>query len=204
LGRAGDVQARASTAIALDGGQPSVAVQKNFYDHAVAEGVFDSRDNSMTLVNKIFYQIFNFGASEWEKSAWVNLVDNGTITKEQLPWSMFVGYLGSTTVPDAYRVPCQSKLVAVDAYTNELLNNSSSNNALMSSSAAIASARNYVTGISNIPTAAAAISHVANSVADLSHKSGGPVNLSVSDTAFEEFNNSNLNIIAFGNNEVWL
>jgi len=204
LGRAGDVQSRAATAVTLNGEQPSVALQKNFYQHAVAEGVFNLSDNSMTLVNKTFYQIFNFGASDWEQKAWVNLIDSGIIAKEQLPWGMFVGYLGSTTVPDAYRVPCQSKLVAVDAYTNELLNNSSSNNALISSLSAIASAKRFVAGITDIPTAAVAISHVAISVADLSHSSGGPVNLSISDLTSESLYSPDNNSIMAGNDGVWL
>jgi len=203
LGRAGDVQSRAATAVSLNGEQPSIALQKNFYEHAVAEGVFSLSDNSMTLVNKIFYQIFNFGASDWEQRAWVNLVDSGVMAKEQLPWGMFVGYLGSTTVPDTYRVPCQCKLVAVDAYTNELLNNSSSNNALISSLSAIASAKKFVAGIADIPTAAVAINHVAISVADLSHSTGGPVKLSISDFASESLYNSYNNLIVAENDGVW-
>jgi hypothetical protein len=177
MGRAGDVQWRASTAVALHGGQPSVALQKEFYSHAVSEGVFNLHDTSLALVNKVFYQIFNFGASDWEQRAWVNLVDSGIIAKEQLPWGMFVGYLGSTTVPDAYRVPCQCKLLAVDAYTNELLNNSVANDALMSSPIALTYARNYVAGINNIPTAAAAISNVSKSVATLSNINGQEANI---------------------------
>lgn len=204
LGRAGDVQSRAATAVSLNGEQPSVALQKNFYEHAVAEGIFSLNDNSMNLVNKIFYQIFSFGASDWEQRAWVNLVDSGVIAKEQLPWGMFVGYLGSTTVPDAYRVPCQSKLVAVDAYTNELLNNSSSNTALISSLSAIASAKKFVASIVDIPTAAVAISHVAISVADLSHSTSGPVNLSISDFSSESLYNSYNDLIVAENDGVWL
>ena len=177
MGRAGDVQWRASTAAALDGGQPSVDLQKNFYSRAVAEGVFSSIDSSLSLVNKVFYQIFNFGASDWEQHAWVNLVDSGILAKEQLPWGMFVGYLGSTTVPDAYRVPCQCKLLAVDAYTNELLNNNGSNTAMVSSSEAFAAARSYVASVNNIPTAASAIVKVAASVASISSSNGIPVNI---------------------------
>lgn len=104
-------------------------------------------------------------------------MDAGILAKEQLPWGMFVGYLGSTTVPDAYRVPCQCKLLAVDAYTNELLNNSSSNIAMISSPEAFAAARNYVAGVNNIPTAAYAILNVAASVASISSSNGIPVNI---------------------------
>jgi hypothetical protein len=204
MGRAGDVQWRASTAVSLDGGQPSVALQKNFYNQAISEGVFSSSDSSLTLVNKIFNQIFNFGASDWEQRAWVKLVDNGVIAKEQLAWGMFVGYLGSTTVPDAYRVPCQCKLLAVDAYTNELLNNSASNDVLISSPAAFVSARNYVAGINNIPTAATAISNVSKSVATLSGVNGGAVNILAIEDNYDISSNIEQNYRSTDEFAIWL
>jgi serralysin len=203
MGRAGDVQWRASTAVSLDGEQPSAALQKSFYNRAVSEGVFSLGDSSLTLVNKVFQQIFNFAASDWEQRAWVKLVDDGALAKEQLPWGMFVGYLGSTTVPDAYRVPCQCKLLGVDAYTNELLNNSTSNDALISSSAAFTSARNYVIGVNNIPTAAVAINNVSKSVATLSNTNGGPVNLMDIEANYDMFSNSELNSSFVGGTGIW-
>ena len=33
---------------------------------------------------------------------------------------MFVSYLGATNVPSTYQVPAQSRIVAVNAFTNEL------------------------------------------------------------------------------------
>ncbi len=123
LGRPADVQWQSSTAGALNGGQPSVALQEAFYNAAVAEKVYLTTDSPSQLVNKIFQNIFGFGASAFEQQQWGNLISNGTIPPAQAVWTIFTSYLGATNVPAVYQQPVQSKLVAMQAFTTELASN---------------------------------------------------------------------------------
>jgi len=164
MGRSLDTQWASSTANLLNGGQPSVALQTAFYNSAVAEGVFSTSDSPSGLVNDIFQNIFGFGASSFEQTAWGNLITNGTLTKETAAWTIFKSYLGATNVPDAYKLPAQSKLVAMNAYSTELAADAEANLALAGGGKAAAAARAYVSGVTSQATAATAISGVAASV----------------------------------------
>ena len=164
MGRTLDSQWASSTANLLNGSQPSVALQTAFYNAAVAEGVFSTSDSPSALVNDIFQNIFGFGASSFEQTAWGNLITNGTITKETAAWTIFKSYLGATNVPDAYKLPAQSKLVAMNAYSAELLQDAAANLALASGGTAATLARTYVSGVTSQASAATAISGVAASV----------------------------------------
>jgi len=173
LGRPADSAWRTSTANLLNGNQPSAALQTAFYNSAISEGVFSATDSTSTLVNKIFLQTFGFGATTFEQTAWSNLVSNGTITKETLGWTIFSSYLGATNVPAAYQTPAQSKLIAIDAYTNQLSNDSSANLALSQGGAAATLARSYASGVTTQATAATAVSGVNASVASLTTSQTG-------------------------------
>ena len=173
LGRPADTAWRTSTAELLNGNQPSVALQTAFYNASISEGVFSATDSSSMLVNKIFLQTFGFAASTFEQTAWGNLVTNGTITKETLAWTIFKSYLGATNVPDTYKIPAQSKLIAIDAYTNQLMNDGSANLALSMGGGAATLARSYAAGVTTQASAAAAVSGVAASVASLASAQTG-------------------------------
>ena len=167
LGRPADAAWLSSTAALLNGNQPSAALQGAFYNAAISEGVFSATDSTSALVNKIFQQTFGFGASTFEQTAWSNLVTNGTVTKETLAWTIFKSYLGATNVPDAYKLPTQSKLIAIDAYTTQLGNDAAANLALAQGGGAATLARAYAEGVTSQATAASAVSTVAASVASL-------------------------------------
>jgi hypothetical protein len=149
MGRTLDSQWASATANLLNGGQPSVALQTAFYDAAVAEGVFNTTDSPSVLVNDIFQNVFGFAASTFEQTAWGNLITNGTLTKQTAAWTIFKSYLGATNVPDAYKLPAQSKLVAMNAYSAELLKNGAANLALAGGGEAATSARTYVSNVNS-------------------------------------------------------
>jgi S-layer protein len=167
LGRPADAQWRSSTANLLNGNQPSVALQTSFYSAAVAEGVFSTTDSNSTMVNKIFLQIFGFGASSFEQTAWGNLITNGTISVATAAWTIFSSYLGATNVPAPYQQPAQSKLIALGAYTDQLANDSASNVVLSQGGGASTIARSFVTGVNSQATAATAVTNIVSTVASL-------------------------------------
>ena len=181
MGRTLDSQWASSTANLLNGSQPSVALQTAFYNAAVAEGVFSTSDSPSALVNDIFQNIFGFGASTFEQTAWGNLITNGTITKETAAWTIFKSYLGATNVPDAYKLPAQSKLVAMNAYSAELLADAEANLALAGGGTAAATARAYVSGVTSQASAATAIAGVAASVDALTVVPGTTYTLTTGD-----------------------
>ena len=173
LGRNLDTQWATSTASLLNGSQPSAALQGAFYNAALAEGVYQTSDSPSILVNKIFQNIFGFTASVFEQTAWGSLISNGTITRETAAWTIFKSYLGATNVPDAYKLPAQSKLVAMDAYSTQLAQNADANLALSGGGAAATLARTYVTNVNSQATAATAISSVNASVTALANSTTG-------------------------------
>ncbi len=186
MGRSLDTQWASSTANLLNGSQPSVALQTAFYNSAVAEGVFSTSDSPSQLVNDIFQNIFGFGASSFEQTAWGNLITNGTLTKETAAWTIFKSYLGATNVPDAYKLPAQSKLVAMNAYSTELAADAEANLALAGGGKAAAAARAYVSGVTSQATAATAISGVAASVDALTTASAPTYTLTSSAASVNE------------------
>jgi len=164
LGRPADSAWQSSTASLLNGSAPSAALQGAFYNAAVAEGVFSATDSNSTLVNKIFLQTFGFAASTFEQTAWSNLVDTGVISKATLAWTIFSSYMGATNVPAAYQQPAQSKLIAIQAYTAQLLNDGTANLALSQGGTAATSAR---TSIATVTTAAQAATYVTGIAANV-------------------------------------
>lgn len=175
LGRPADTAWRAATAAAIDPAVgPSPALQAAFYNASVVDGVFSLTDSSSVLVNKIFQNIFGFGASTFEQNAWATLIDQGAISTSTAAWTIFVSYLGATNVPAAYQQPTQSKLIAMEAFTAQLANDSAANVAVSSlGGAGATSARSYVSGVSSQATAASAIAGVATTVANIGTATSG-------------------------------
>jgi len=169
LGRPADTAWRAATAAAIDPNVgPSAALQSAFYNASVVDGVFSLTDSSSSLVNKIFLNIFGFAASTFEQNAWATLIDQGAITAPTAAWTIFVSYLGATNVPAAYQQPTQSKLIAMEAFTAQLANDSAANVALTSlGSAAATSARSFITGVTSQATGASAIAGIVSTVANV-------------------------------------
>jgi hypothetical protein len=173
LGRPADTAWRNATASLLNSNAPPAQLQNAFYSAAVIDGTFSLTDSTSQLVNKIFLNIFGFGASTFEQAAWAAQISNGAMTVQSAAWTIFSSYLGATnlgTAADIYQVPARSKLIAVEAYTAELANNPSANLALSSGAAtATTAAKTFITGITSAATAAAATTPtaIANTVSTL-------------------------------------
>jgi len=105
-------------------------------------------------------QTFGFAANTYEQTQWAN----SGVSKEAMAWTIFVSYLGATNVPDVYKLPTQSKLMSIDAYTNQLQNDGAANVALSQGGTAAASARALITGVTSQATAATFITNVASNV----------------------------------------
>jgi len=174
MGRAADTQWRSNTTnvVTAQGGNPSVALQQAFYATALSEGVFAATDSPSVLVNKIFLQTFGFAASTFEQTAWGNLISNGTITSATAAWTIFASYLGATNVPAAYQLPVQSKLVAMNAYSNALTDSAINAAYSQINSASTLSGRTWLNGVTSQATAGTAITGVAATVAALTVASG--------------------------------
>lgn len=168
LGRPADVAWRKSTADLLNSAAPPVALQNAFFSAAVLEGVYSLNDSPSALVNKIFQNIFGFGANGFEQQQWGDLITKGVITAQTAAWTIFNSYLGATNLgalSDTYQVPARSKLIAVDAYTTELGNNGAANVAVSQvGGAAAASARTVIAGVTSIETAAPVVNGIATTV----------------------------------------
>ncbi|MFN8928577.1 MAG: beta strand repeat-containing protein [Rhodospirillales bacterium] len=187
LGRPADTQWRNTTGTLLNGAAPSAALQTAFYNAAVADGVFATTDSPSTLVNKIFNQIFGFGASTFEQTQWGNLISTGQVSAQSAAWTIFSSYLGATNVPASYQVPAQSKLVAADAYVTQLGNDAAANAALsQAGSAAATSARTFLSGITTQAQAATAVTNIATTVSAVGSGSttGSTFTLTSSTNAF--------------------
>lgn len=168
LGRPADTQWRNTTGTLLNGAAPSVALQTAFYNAAVADGVFATTDSPSVLVNKIFNQLFGFNASTFEQTQWGNLITTGVISAQSAAWTIFSSYLGATNVPDSYKIPAQSKLVAADAYVTQLTNDAAANAALsQAGSAAATSARTFLSTITTQAQAATAVTNIATTVSSV-------------------------------------
>lgn len=164
MGRAADVTWQTSTATQLNSAAPSAALQKAFYNVAVAEGVYSASDSAATLVNKIFLNLYGTAATSYEQTAWGNLISNGTIAVESAAWTLFSSYTGATNVPTSYQLPCQSKLVAMDAYTAQLASNATANLALAQGGTSATAARTWLTAVNSQATAVTKIGTVATDV----------------------------------------
>lgn len=178
LGRAADVQWQSITGNTLNSAAPSVAMQTAFYNAAIADGRFAASDTPSVLVNKIFQNLFGFGASAFEQTQWGNLISNGTISAATAAWTIFSSYLGATNVPTTYQQPVQSKLIALEAYTRELERNPTANAAYsVAGSTAAASGRTFLDGVTSQATAASSISNVATTVSTGAVASGSSFSL---------------------------
>ncbi len=170
MGRPADIQWRSATSTITTqmGDAPSAALLAAFYSAAIAEGVFSTADSTSTLVNKIFLNQFGFAASEFEKTAWGNLITNGTISAASAAWTIFVSYLGATNVPPSYQLPAQSKLVAMAVFSDALTDPAANVAYSQLNSSAAAAGRAYLAVITSQTTAATAIAGVVATVASLS------------------------------------
>jgi hypothetical protein len=181
MGRAADTQWRSNTAtlVTAQNGNPSAALQEAFYTQAVAEGVFSTTDSNSVLVNKIFLQTFGFAASVFEQTAWGNLISNGTMSASSAAWTIFKSYMGATNVPDAYKLPAQSKLVAMAAFSNALTDPTINAAYSQINSEAATAGRTWLSGVTSQATAATSIAGVAATVAGLTAVAGQTIALSV-------------------------
>lgn len=107
----------ASAEVAGEGGF-SLDLQKAFFDAAVIDRAFTAADTAQTITDKTFQNIFGTRASAFEQEAWAATVTQGGVSREALPWTIFVSYLGAQNVPASYQVPAQLRLIASDAFTN--------------------------------------------------------------------------------------
>lgn len=185
MGRVLDTQWASSTANLLNGSQPSAALQASFYNAALGEGVYSASDSPSAYVNKIFQNLFGFGASTFEQTAWGNLISNNTVSRETAAWTIFRSYLGANNVPDVYKLPVQSKLVAMNSYSQQLATDPAANLALSGGGSVSVVARSYVTEVTSQSTAASAIAGVAGSVTALTTSATGTTfNLTVGTDVF--------------------
>lgn len=120
LGRGVGADWRDSTATLVAGGA-STDMLKAFYSVALLDRSFLASDSLQTVVNKTFLNIFGVEASAFEQNAWTNVVNGGFVSREALPWAMFNSYLGATNVPDSYKIPAQSRIIAANAFTNAVV-----------------------------------------------------------------------------------
>lgn len=119
LGRGVSYDWRNATAEVVANGA-SAEVLKSFYSAAVADRAFAASDSAQTIVNKTFQNIFGVNAAAFEQNAWAATVSIGAVTLEALPWAIFNSYLGATNVPSDYQIPAQSRIIAVNAFTNQV------------------------------------------------------------------------------------
>ena len=120
LGRGVGADWRDSTATLVANGA-STEMLKTFYDVALLDRAFLATDSVQAIVNKTFLNIFGVEASAFEQNAWADTVTAGFVSREVLPWAMFNSYLGATNVPDSYKIPAQSRIIAANAFTNAVV-----------------------------------------------------------------------------------
>lgn len=175
LGRPAGPDWRDATADFIAKGGMSAELRKSFFNVALADGAYSATDTAAGIVNKAFQNIFGFSASTFEQTAWANLVGQGILPKEDLPWAMFSSYLGASNVPDTYKLPAQSRLVAAEAYTNAA-SDTQLQSALDTAGSVIASsAYTWLSGVKSVQDAATKISGLAAELAGL--KSGTSLSL---------------------------
>jgi len=146
---------------------PSAAMLDAFYSNALKDGTFSNLDSLQSIANKTFLNIFGVPALTFEQDAWAMAVSSGLVTQSALPWVIFVSYLGATNVPSTYQVPAQSRIVAVNAFTNELQGTAENKLGTIGGSAADLG-RLWLSSIRLQSDAAAKVSSAAGDVALLS------------------------------------
>ncbi|MFY7961180.1 MAG: hypothetical protein ACOVVK_13975 [Elsteraceae bacterium] len=116
LGRGVSFDWRNAAALTLDQSGTGTAPSR-FFSAAVADGALGTADSLETVVDRGFQNIFGFAATPFEQTAWADLARGGFVSREALPWALFVSYLGADNVPARYQVTAQSRLLALDAFT---------------------------------------------------------------------------------------
>jgi V8-like Glu-specific endopeptidase len=116
FGRGMSEEYRDKIAVSLTSGVTLATTGSLFYA-GIADRAFNINDSLQTIANKTFLNIFGINASQFEQDAWANAVNVGAVTKEHLPWTMFVSYLSANNVPRSYQEPAQSRIVAAHAFT---------------------------------------------------------------------------------------
>jgi hypothetical protein len=170
IGRPADVGWRNSTANLLTSvgpnAAPSVALQNAFFAASVLEGVYSLSDSNATLVNKIFLNLFGFGARTDEQAFWGSQITSGFMTQQTAAWTIFSSYFANLdTLPAQYTGATYAKLVAIDKYSTQLLSDSAANLAVSQiGGAGATSARTFLSSVTNQATAATAITNIATAV----------------------------------------
>lgn len=173
FGRGVSANSRYATAALVTGGASS-DVQKSFFTAAIADRAFGATDSLQTITNKTFKNIFGIDASAFEQDAWAATVSAGFVSREGLPWAMFNSYLGADNVPDSYKIPAQSRIIAVNAFTTAISGAAEATLGAAGASGAEA-ARAWLLPIRSQSDAAAKVAAAGSAVASLSvAKSGGP------------------------------
>ena len=118
LGRPADKTLLLDLKTSLGNDQPSAAVLSLIAAKAIQDGAFSANDSSKDIVINTFNNIMGFLPSAFEKTAWANYIDNGTLTKANAAWIIFQSYLGATNVPDVYKLPTQARFVAAQTFSD--------------------------------------------------------------------------------------
>jgi serralysin len=116
LGRGVSFDWRNAAALTLDQSGTAPAAS-TFFTAAVTDGAFAATDSLEQIIDRSFRNIFGFTATPFEQTAWADLARGGVVSREALPWALFVSYLGADNVPARYQVTAQSRLLALDAFT---------------------------------------------------------------------------------------
>jgi Ca2+-binding RTX toxin-like protein len=163
----------ATSTVVANGASPELL--KSFFTLAVTDRAFGATDSVQTLTNKTFNNIFGVNASTFEQNAWADTVAKGYVTKEALPWAMFNSYLAADNVPPEYKIPAQSRIIAVNAFTNSVTG--AADTALGSPGSASAdAARAWLVPIRNQTDAYFKVQGAGSSVLSIAGvKSGGPL-----------------------------
>jgi hypothetical protein len=116
LGRGVSYDWRNAAAVEIDrSGAPGAG--SNFYQASLADGAIAASDSMQRLIDKTFWNIFGFGATSFEQTAWADAARDYGVARADLPWTIFASYLGSPTAPAALQLPAQCRLLALDAFT---------------------------------------------------------------------------------------
>lgn len=175
LGRGVGADWRDSTATLVAGGA-STDMLKAFYNVALLDRSFLASDSLQAVANKTFLNIFGVEASAFEQKAWADIVNGGFLSREVLPWAMFNSYLGANNVPDSYKIPAQSRIIAANAFTNAVVGDADT--VLGSAGVSSAeSARAWLLPIRSQADAAAKASNASDYVSTVTgaQKTGGPL-----------------------------
>lgn len=152
LGRGVSFDWRNAAALSLDQSGTAPAAS-SFFSAALKDGALAATDSLEQIVDRGFQNIFGFAATPFEQTAWADLARGGFVSREALPWALFVSYLGADNVPARYQVTAQSRLLALDAFTLAAQGNPSGAPG-ETNAAAAAAARAWLGAVSDPATSA--------------------------------------------------